>query len=250
MKPIYKPKGAAAEYADYALNIYTGCTNGCAYCYAPGVLRKSRKEFARDVHPRVGLIDGLEAQLASGAYRDKTIHLCFTCDPYPSGNAAWATRDILVRLKREGCHVQILTKRPHASMRDWDLLDSEDWVGTTFTGALPWGEDDQTTVAKLKVEPHAEIEGSRYEALKAAKEAGLRTWASCEPVIDPEAIYRLIAMDGDGNPIDLFKIGKLNHAKSYVDWASFGRDAEALCKRLGRDYVIKDALRKEMERGA
>ena len=24
MKPIYKPKGAAKEYGDYALNIYTG----------------------------------------------------------------------------------------------------------------------------------------------------------------------------------------------------------------------------------
>lgn len=24
MKPIYKPKGAAAEYGDYAVNIYNG----------------------------------------------------------------------------------------------------------------------------------------------------------------------------------------------------------------------------------
>lgn len=24
MNPIYKPKGAAAEYGDYAVNIYTG----------------------------------------------------------------------------------------------------------------------------------------------------------------------------------------------------------------------------------
>ena len=25
MKPIYEPKGAAKEYGDYAINIYTGC---------------------------------------------------------------------------------------------------------------------------------------------------------------------------------------------------------------------------------
>ena len=25
MNTIYKPKGAAAEYGDYAVNIYTGC---------------------------------------------------------------------------------------------------------------------------------------------------------------------------------------------------------------------------------
>ena len=31
MKPIYEPKGKAREYADLALNIYTGCPNGCEY---------------------------------------------------------------------------------------------------------------------------------------------------------------------------------------------------------------------------
>lgn len=31
MKPIYKPKGAAAEYGDYAVNIYTGCPHRCYY---------------------------------------------------------------------------------------------------------------------------------------------------------------------------------------------------------------------------
>ncbi len=30
--PIYKPKGAAAEYGDLALNIYTGYPHRCYYC--------------------------------------------------------------------------------------------------------------------------------------------------------------------------------------------------------------------------
>ena len=29
--PIYKPKGVAAEYGDYAVNIYTGCPHRCYY---------------------------------------------------------------------------------------------------------------------------------------------------------------------------------------------------------------------------
>ena len=45
MKPIYKPKGAAKEYGDLALNIYTGCPHRCFYCFAPNVLHKDRETF-------------------------------------------------------------------------------------------------------------------------------------------------------------------------------------------------------------
>ena len=30
---IYQPQGAAGEYAKWAINLYHGCSNGCAYCY-------------------------------------------------------------------------------------------------------------------------------------------------------------------------------------------------------------------------
>lgn len=30
---IYQPKGAAGEYAKWAINLYHGCSNGCTYCY-------------------------------------------------------------------------------------------------------------------------------------------------------------------------------------------------------------------------
>ena len=31
---IYRPSGAAQEYAPFAANLYLGCSHGCAYCYA------------------------------------------------------------------------------------------------------------------------------------------------------------------------------------------------------------------------
>lgn len=253
MKPIYKPKDRAGEYAEYAINIYTGCSNGCTYCYAPRVLRKSREDFERNVNIRGGsmleLIEALEKQLASGAYEGKTIHLCFTCDPYPAKVIHDPTTEVIGALKNAGCHVQILTKNPTASMRDWGLLDGDDWIGSTFSGADPWYAGYPNDEPYLLMEPWAENEAARYKALKAAKAAGLRTWASCEPVIQAKQIYHLIALDGEDNPIDLFKIGKLNHVKNYTDWAAFGNRAEALCKKHGRNYVIKKDLRSEMERG-
>ena len=48
------------------------------------------------------------------------------------------------------------------------------------------------------------------------------------------------------NLFDKVKIGKLNYHPSKVDWADFGRKAEAACQACGLDYYIKDDLRKEM----
>jgi excisionase family DNA binding protein len=39
-RAIYIPGGPAREYAELALNIYTGCTHACRYCYAAGAMRK------------------------------------------------------------------------------------------------------------------------------------------------------------------------------------------------------------------
>ena len=48
--------------------------------------------------------------------------------------------------------------------------------------------------------------------------------------------------------IDKIKIGKLNYYDSIIDWAAFGRMVEAVCKRDGIDYYIKESLRREMEK--
>lgn len=237
--PIYRPKGKAAEYADYALNIYTGCTNGCTYCYAPRVLRKTRDQF-EDVKVREGLIEGLHKQLESGSYRSKTVHLCFTCDPYPSGIDTAPTREVIKELKAAGCHVQILTKNPNESMRDWDLLDSEDWIGTTITGARQW------FIEGVSEEPFAEGEHLRLYALEEAKVQGFRTWVSCEPILCPRRIRHLIA---DANYIDLFKFGKLNYEQDPgIDYGFIGLTIEALCRFYDRNYLIKESLRKEMDK--
>ena len=63
MKPIYEPKGAAKEYGDYALNIYTGCPHRCYYCFAPNVLRRDREEFHSHVEPRPGIVEETRKQL-------------------------------------------------------------------------------------------------------------------------------------------------------------------------------------------
>lgn len=229
--PIYEPRGAAKEYGDYALNIYTGCPHECWYCFAPGVLHKVREEFHRHVEPRSILIP-LERQLAKEDFRGKTVHLCFTCDPYPMWKDTTPTREVIKLLKAAGAHVQILTKGD--GHRDFDLLDGEDWYGITLTG----GEEYE--------EPMAASFMWRYEGLGAAHKKGIKTWISFEPVLNAEKVLNLLRTTRHN--ADRVKIGKLNYHPSDIDWARFGRQAEALCQELGLDYTIKESLRREMER--
>lgn len=237
MKPIYTPSGAAKEYGDYALNIYTGCTHRCYYCFSPSVLRKDREAFHRNVQPRPDIYKATMTQLDKEGITGKTIHLCFSCDPYPLGVDSIMTRDIIKLLKNAGNHVQILTKNGIGAQRDFDLLDGEDWFGVTYAGYKT------SPVVPPIEEPNAGWPLDRFRALVLAKNKGIHTWVSCEPVLNAESVYRLIET---GEYIDRFKIGKLNYHPSDINWNDFGHEVEALCQRLGRDYYIKDSLRREM----
>jgi DNA repair photolyase len=95
MKPIYEPKGPAKEYGDLAINIYTGCPHRCSYCYVPNVLKIDRDEFHKNISVRKDVVNAVREQLQREKISDKLIHLCFTCDPYPTGYDSQATRDII-----------------------------------------------------------------------------------------------------------------------------------------------------------
>ena len=232
MKPIYVPKGKAKEYGDYALNIYTGCPHRCFYCFAPNVLHKSREEFHTNVQPRAGIVEATKQQLEKDKITGKLIHLCFACDPYPTGYDTTPTREIIKAIKESGNNVQILTKGDGS--RDFDLLDENDWYGITLDGATTrTGHFDNAPLF-------------RYTNLIKAHEKGIRTWVSFEPVLNAENVLGMIK---DIAPhTDKVKIGKLNYHKSDINWAEIGRNAEAICKKIGVDYYIKESLRAEMER--
>ncbi|MBR0542553.1 MAG: hypothetical protein IJK26_10190 [Clostridia bacterium] len=226
MRTIYKPTGAAGEYGDYALNIYTGCPHNCFYCFAPNVLHKDRKEFHTNCEPRDNIVEETAHFLESSKFTDKLVHLCFTCDPYPTGYDSKATREIIKLLKKSGNHVQILTKGD--GRRDFDLLDENDWYGITLDGSEG-------------------IAPKRAETLLEASQKGIRTWVSFEPVVNANTVLAQIGMVDAF--VDKVKIGKLNYHKSDINWKEFGEAAETLCKELGVEYYIKDALRKEMNKG-
>lgn len=225
MKPIYNPKGKAKEYGEYALNIYSGCPHRCWYCFAPGVIRKDRELFHTDIRPRDKIVEETRKQLEKEHINGKTIHLCFTCDPYPTGYDTTPTREIIKTLKEYGNHIQILTKGD--GRRDLDLLEKDDWYGVSIDG--------QST----------DICNRLIDCLASAKERGINTWVSFEPVLNPESVLEIV--DKYHKIIDRAKFGKLNYHRSNINWKEFGTRIENECRRIGLDYYIKESLRIEME---
>lgn len=240
---IYEPAGKAREYCELALNIYSGCTNGCFYCYAPRVLHKTKEIFHRAALLRPEVTPEKVVQEIQGRHLEgRTIQLCFTCDPYPSDSDTAPTRGIIQAIKQAGAYVQVLTKNGISASRDFDLLDSHDSFGVTLTA---FSNEDCAVW-----EPKAELPAQRLNSLIIAKNRSIRTWVSFEPVIfasDTLALLNLICDIG----VDMVKIGKMNYCETPepINWAAFGCMAERICQSDGQPYYIKDGLRAEMERG-
>ena len=234
-KVIYTPKGKAGEYSELAANLYTGCSHGCHYCYAPLVLHRDRIQFHADVRPRTDILKKLERE--APAHKGREVFLCFTCDPYPPEIDTFITREAIQILHKHEVGVNILTKGGVRILRDMDLFKLRpdlSRVGASLTFI--------NYTDSLAYEPHAGLPVDRIHALRKAHEAGLRTWVSLEPIIDLKQTLELIKLTAPF--VDHFKVGRLNYdpQAETIDWATVLKDVTSLLDELGADYYIKKDL--------
>jgi DNA repair photolyase len=250
MSAIYEPKGRAREYAALAVNLYTGCTHGCLYCYAPSALRRTRESFHANVAPRKGILealakdaDKLAARLAVDQTECPEILLCFTGDPYPAKVDTSTTREALQILGEAGLKASVLTKGGTRAMRDFDLLAQ---YGFSFGTSLVCATVDRLKESRPYWEPGAAPFAHREYAIREAHSMRIRTWVSLEPVIFPEQSLEMIRKHRPY--VDHWKVGKINHHKELeaaVDWPKFLVDVLGLFRELEiTDYYIKDDLRR------
>jgi len=243
MGVIYKPSGRAKEYSKEACNVYRGCGHKCKACWGPSALRMDRETFYNNPVPRKGILEAIEEEAEELLPSDleSPILLCFTCDSYqPINDIFGITRKALEVFDRRKLPVQILTKGGLRAVEDFDILsrNKENLFAVTLTCDDP--------AQSLWWEPNAALPAERIKSLRIAHEAGISTWVSFEPVYDPEAIYRLI--QETHKFVDLYKVGKLNyhpHAKK-IDWAAFGKTASEMLRDLGKQFYIKEDLKKYM----
>lgn len=236
MKAIYWRSGKS-EYAKLGLNIYTGCSHNCEYCYNKWRFHGSW------IQPRkAASLNNIEHDLMElHDAGDKTpVHLSFVGDPYDMGRTDNGyVRNILKLFRRYGHPFIVLTKGGMLAARDFGLYGPHDWFGVTLTF-------DNDADSK-QYESGAALPSDRIAVLKEAYIRGIRTRVSCEPVLYPAQTMNLIKLTYEY--VDFFWIGKLNHnaaTERTIDWPKFRNDVEALLqkcgKQPGKSYRIKRKL--------
>ena len=239
MSVLYEPKGKAREYAPLAVNLYHGCSHGCTYCYVPTIppwkfSATPRTDFHKAVTPRKDVLKILQKDVKSKPGNGQRVMLCFTTDPYQPANYEYGlTREAIKILHGGGYNVQVLTKGGKRALSDIDCFGKGDAFATTMT--LLTERDSR------KWEPLAALPDERIAAAGRFYSAGIPTWISLEPVINAAVALEIINITHGFT--DLFKIGKMNHQSSNVNWAKFAKDAVDLCEQLCQPYYIKRDLR-------
>jgi DNA repair photolyase len=228
-------------------NPYDGCGHCCVYCYVPSARHITRERFDRGASGYKDYLENLtrDARHYQAAGITEQVLISFTSDPYhpghPEGTAL--TRDSLIVLRDHGLGFCTLSKGGTRALRDLDLFRPErDAYAATLTTL-----DDAMS---LKFEQEAPLPGDRIAALRAFHGAGIFTWVSLEPVLNPE--HSLAVIEATYEFVDLFKAGRANKMGAITretDWDRYaGRLVETLT-RLGKQHYVKRDLQRFLPPG-
>ncbi len=227
MSLIYKSKGMAAEYSQYALNIYSGCTHNCKFCYNR---LRARVDFFEVVYPlKKFSLKKLEKE--APAFAGKEVLLSFFSDAFqPIEYKEGLTYKTLEIFLKYGIIPNILTKG-YVISKYWNLLNQfKKWkFGVSFSG-------------DAKKERNCIPEEMRIYNLQWAKTLGAETWISFEPIIVPERIYELIKQCSPFT--DEMRFGRWNYdvRANKINYKEVKENIINICKGLNQKCIFKKNL--------
>lgn len=193
--------------ADYCINPYVGCQHGCRYCYAAGItlrFRRRREEWGEFLDIKTNAVDILKREV--GRRRVGKVYLSSLTDPYqPVEKKYGLTRKILEILIDNGFPMIVQTKS-NLVTRDMDVLkrNSSNEVGVTIVTM------DENV--RKDFEPFASSSEERLEAVRIAKENGLKTYVFFGPILpsisDTDVESLLVRFKESG--VDYIYVDRLN----------------------------------------
>lgn len=243
-KAIYNPSGKAGEYSQWACNFYVGCSNGCEYCYCKkGILAGAmgmdtpqlKKCFKSEEHA----LQLFESELSTNIVelQKHGLFFSFTTDPMLP-ETIYLTLMALLKSISYDVPVKILTK--NAAFLDYNLFIKSGL--TTFSheskSLITFGF---TLTGHDELEPNASTNQERIDAMKKLHDAGFKTFASIEPIIDFENSFKM--MQQSRTFCDLYKIGLMSGEKYdpvQVKWfMSVVNDQFSASKIYFKDSLLK-----------
>ncbi len=245
MRLIYEPKGRAREYAALAANLYTSCTHGCLYCYAPRCMQRKRDLFHTTASVRKNALKLFAADCAEYAEQHlaEPVLMSFVSDPYqPDELELRITRKALEIAAGHKVPIHILTKGGTRAIQDFPILVE---TGTQAAFACTLTVYDKSWSAKL--EPCAAEPEDRLQALKAAHDAGISTWVSFEPSIDEQSVIKFIRLSH--SYVNLYKVGAISGDKTIStirNWREYELNVINELEKYEKKYIIKNDLKKEL----
>lgn len=239
---LYK---TGVEYGDYTMNHVQGCSHGCKYpCYA--FLQKKRfgkvASYEEWLEPHLvsNTLEILDREIPRMKSKIKSVHLCFTTDPFMYGYEEVEQMSLaaIKKLNDAGIKCTVLTKGVLPIALAGYSKNNE--YGITFISL--------DEAYRERIEPGAAPYTERLAALKALHDQGCKTWVSVEPYPTPNlieqnlnAILEAIAFT------DRIIFGRTNYSKeisSYKQHKQFYNEQAAIvinfCEERHIAYHIKD----------
>jgi DNA repair photolyase len=259
-KAIHESKGRAGEYARYGCYFFVGCSCGCTYCYNKkgrfakvlgGNIPKLKKCFKDETHALDTFCKELKENLPE--LQKHGLFFSFTTDPMLPETRGTTIGAMMAAAITYDVPVKVLTKRA-------DGLNS--WLEEVWEGYVDYckSEDKKIEIPKIafgftltghdELEPNASANAERIKTMRKFHEAGFKTWASIEPIIDFESSKEMIRKTA--GLCDLYKIG-LQSGKKYnknelLKFIEYCNSAYVTNDRVGfytqRNY-FKDGLLKQ-----
>ncbi len=244
---LYK---TGVEYGDYTINHVQGCAHGCKFpCYAMMMAKRfgKAKTYEEWCEPKIAInaLDILDKEIPRLRNKIKSVHLCFSTDPFMYGYEEISKMSIAIikKLNNAGIKCTVLTKG--VLPIELAKLSPENEYGITLVSLNEEFRND--------MEPNTAPYQERIESLRALHDAGCKTWVSMEPYPTPNFIEQ------DLNEIletisfcDKIIFGRLNYNKKvseYIDAKTFfnnsARDVIAFCERHNKAYHIKEGTIRE-----
>lgn len=239
---LYK---TGVEYGDYTINHVQGCAHGCKYpCYAMMMAKRfgKAKTYEEWCTPKIcsNALEILDKEIPKLKSKIKSVHLCFTTDPfmYKYKEIGDLSIKILRKLNEFNIKCTVLTKG--VLPIELAKLSKENEYGITLISL--------NEKFRKEMEPNSAPYKKRIDSLKKLHKKGFKTWVSIEPYPTPNII------DQDFDKIlesvsftDKIIFGRLNYNKlvtSYKGYKEYYNDLAkkviSFCKKNKKKYHIKD----------